>query len=175
MAQRLEELETLYNNLKTLFPLKPDISFDKNSWSVSMFNLTDNGKTATLISKGFSGLEILPQIPSSGEHCYSLRINKTKGDLIFGILTNENNPPAKGGYAYSTFNGKIFGRIDQEAIGDGPFGSKNSILRMIVNMDQGTLAFYAGNRQVNFCDISKSDTYYAFVCFSNTGDSVVLL
>ena len=89
MAQRLDILEKLCDNLKVLIPPKLDFYFNKDSMNASKFVLTDENKTVTSISSDFPGLEILPRIPSSGQSSYSLRINNiTNNCICFGITNN---------------------------------------------------------------------------------------
>jgi len=49
------------------------------------------------------------------------------------------------------------GRIEQKATGNGPFGNKNSIIKMVVDMEKGILTFFVDNWQVNSCP-SQSQT-----------------
>jgi len=79
------------------------------------------------------------------------------GNVNWNQTQNQNN------YRYCIYNGDIRGRAAQEPMGHGTFGGKDAILKMVVDMDQGTLTFFVDNQQVNSCNISKSDKYFAYV------------
>jgi len=46
---------------------------------------------------------------------------------------------------------------------------------MVVDMDAGTLKFFVENKEINSCQISTSDSYFAYVSLGSVGDSVTLL
>jgi len=182
MAQRLDILEKLYGDLKLSVPLKPDIYFNHTSVNASKFDLSDDNKTLSLtgpsISQPYPCLELLPQIPSNGKYCCELKINKEAQAVIFGITTETVKPNWNGdncNYRYSTGTGRIYGKASQQPTGNGPFGGKDAIIKMVVDMDEGTLVFFVGDQQVNSCNISKSDKYFAYVSLGSGGDSVTVL
>jgi uncharacterized coiled-coil protein SlyX len=179
MDQRLDRLENLYDNLKESVVLKPNIYFNHNSLNVAKFLLTDNNKTASLQEpERYLCLELLPQIPSHGQYSYSLKIKNLTRAMGFGIITNTTNidwADNQSWYGFCTLNGKIYGRVPKEGNGKGPFGEKDDIIKMVVDMNQETLTFFVNGKQVNFCNISKSDSYFVFIEFTAVGDSVTLL
>jgi len=179
MTQKLERLEKLYEDLKAPIVFKPDIHFNKASESASHFTITDDGKTAESILETGSFLEILPQVSSSGQSSYSLRMNNVTKTMGFGIIMHSGTEnidwkDGKNRYEFWTLTGNIFGRVFVSGNEEGPFGKKDSILKMIVDMDQGTLTFFVDEKQANSCEISKSDNYLAFIDLES-GDSVTLL
>lgn len=184
MAQRLEELERFrleeferFNkNLKASLPFKLNFSFDKKSENASYFNLINNKKTAIMTSfpEKICDLRIFPQIPPTGEYSYLLKINQKKNCIFFGITTNQKKRKSSA-YLFCTSNGMIYEETKHRRAIEWPFIKKNSILQMIVNMDQGTLAFCVDNKPINFCSIEKSDKYFAYIWFQDAGQSVTLL
>lgn len=73
------------------------------------------------------------------------------------------------------FDGKIYGKASQQPTGNGPFGGKDAVIKMVVDMDQCALTFFVDNQQVNSCNTFKSDKYFAYVSLGSVGDSVTLL
>ncbi len=177
MTQRLEKLEKLCENLKAPVTFKPEIEFNKASENILHFALDDEGKTLKSIREPGSFLEILPQIPSSGQYSYSLRINNVMKSMGYGIIKKTENIDWNDGnnrYEFWTMTGNIFGRAFVAGEEKGPFVSQGSVLKMVVDMDLGTLTFFINGKEANCCEISKSDNYLAFIDLA-FGDSITFL
>jgi len=175
MTKQLNTLENLCSARKPFAPLQHEAYFNEASADISKYALSDKNKTATLIAETLPFLELLPQIPTSGQHSYSLRMNGENHGFIFGIQAKGNWNHLKQHYEYLTVRGNISGKVCKDSAENDLFLGKGSVVKMAVDMDQGTLTFFVDNRQINSCHILKSDPYYAFIRLIFVGDSVTLI
>jgi len=155
--------------------------FNTLSVNASEYSFDNNNLTIKLLFSSHPGLELFPEIGKPGIYSYSFKIISERsgyGDCV-GITTkiskgnwnaNECN------YRYWTSSGLICGiNIRQDYPTKGPFGGAGRILKMVVDMDKGILSIFVDNQEVNSCQISTSETYYAYVGLGHVGNSITLL
>jgi len=187
MAQRLDAIEKLFkvpisNSLITESPESPG-AFNFTSENASHFDFYDNDRRIKLRespNKTFNAcLEIVPEVPKKGQSSYSIRVNAEREPICFGITTVRTKQNWNGentcNYRYWSKTGQLAGRVPQTTKVGGPFGGKDTVIKMVVDMDAGTLKFLVGSKEINSCKISTSDTYFAYVSLGGLGDSVTLL
>jgi len=186
ISQRFDALEKLYKNRNgQASNLKQEsaVCFNDQSLSKSSYDFDTDKTTVRLRSEAevHSCLEIVPQIPKNGQHSYSIKINTETRPFTFGITKkrekkNWNN--ANCSYWDWTQDGTIRGicGIVSKSLGrNGSFGGQGRILKMVVDMDKGILTFFNDDKQVNSCDISKCEHYFAYISLGAIGDSVTLI
>jgi len=164
-----------------------DVSFNKSSYDFS-----SDRTTIVLKAKSSACLEVVPQIPQTGQHSYSFKINKKTSPMVFGIATErkkQNWSSDAGSYTFATDNGKIIGNSPKQPGVNhflsqvmtirkpdvsGPFG-QDHIVKMVVDMDNGILTVFVDEKRVNSCEISTSESYFVYASLGGNGDSLTLI
>jgi len=188
IAQRFDALEKAKEAPKASKSQKGEFAmssgyFNTSSVNASEYSFDDNNRTITLLSSKHPGLELLPEIGKEGKYSYSFRIyiKNPAHSSCFGITTKIS----KGNWNYDQYtvryvdptgviNGKAFRQSNNKNPSDS-FVGVGRVLKMVVDMEKGILSFFVDNQEVNSCQISTSDTYYAYVSLQEHGDSVTLL
>jgi len=199
MNQRFNVLEKLceVRNSQVANPQKEGLRktvacFNDLSFNKSSYDFSSDKTTVTLKVKDFTCLEVVPQIPQTGQHAYSFRINKKTSSMLFGITTETKKKKWSsdaGSFLFVTENGQIIGYSPKQPSVNhflnqvmtinkpdvsGPFG-QDQIVQMVVDMDKEILTVFVDEKRVNSCRIPFSESYFAYASLGGIGDSVTLI